>query len=229
MAVENFVQNINEFEEQLQRIATNMTSGVIFERLTPTELWGRAESSVTSLRNLAEYLMDIMLLLKPERTPTIEKHFRKLMQPLTSFKKTLFDETVDSASRPRVALEHLRKAVVEGSEFLALARSIKKAPSKSITEVLKLREVYNAKEYLSTVPVPETVHIRFISLRKQIENLRFYMASLEKALEDIRVGLEAVLDEISKFRPVSTETLERKGEEEKPVSEPTLIRKDKTA
>ena len=127
---------------------------------------------------------------------------------------------------PELCLENLRKAVTEGSELLSLAMSIWRAPSKSIVQILKLKEVYNAKDYLSTVPVPEVVYIWFASLRKQIENLGFYMEGLEKALADVRASIDAVLEEISKFRPSSVIPTEEKVEAEKPILEPSLVQKN---
>jgi len=219
--MEDYDKRIAEFEELLQRLATEITSGVLFERLSPSELWERAERSVMALRSLSEKLVETMLILKPERTPTIERQFRAILQPLNSFREILFKKTEDPLASSKQALEHLRKALMEGSDLLQLAKSIRKEPSKSIMEILKLREVYQAKEYLSTLPVPETLYLRFVNLRRQMENLTFHMANLEKALEDVRASLDIVQNEISKFRPASA------GEAGGKESEPTLLRREK--
>ena len=71
--IDDFNQSVRQLEELLQKITSDMTTGIVFERLQPSELWGRSEIDVTSLRSLAEHLREFMLTLKPERVPTIKK------------------------------------------------------------------------------------------------------------------------------------------------------------
>jgi hypothetical protein len=66
----------------------------------------------------------------------------------------------------------LRRAIKEGSNFLDSAKEIKKNPSENILTVLRLKEVYDTKEYLSAVPVPEAAQVQFVGLRRNIENLK---------------------------------------------------------
>jgi len=230
MIIEGFARDVNELENLLQKIASDMTSGVIFERLPLAEIWNRSESSVASVQSLAKRIMGTMLLLKPEQTPVIEKRFRAVMSPLDDFRETLFQKTEDPVGSAQAALERLRKSVVEGSDFLKLAKNIEGSPSEAIAEILKLREVYGAKDYLSAVLVPEAAHARLMVLRKRFENLRLQMSNVERALDDIRTQIDMVEEEIRKFRPSPTEaegeSEKKQGQgEEKPVSEPQLIRK----
>jgi len=214
MIIEDFGRDINEFENLLQKIATDMASGVIFERLPPPEIWNRSESSVNSLQNLAKQIRETMLLLKPEETSVTEKRFKAVLNPMNVFKETLFQKTDDPVSNARLALEQLRKSVTEGSDFLRLARSIESRPSEVITEILKLREVYGAKGYLSDILVPEAVHARFMVLKEQLESLRLHMSDLEKAFEEIRPHMDIVEEEIRKFlqSPTALEEVSEKKE-----------------
>jgi len=222
MSIEDYSRRIDEFESLLQKIATDITSGVIFERLPPTELWSKAEPLIASFRGLAERLTEAMLLFKPERTPTIKNYLEATIQPLEAFKEVLFQRSEEPLENSRLALEHLRKAMVEGSDLLQLAKSIKINPSETIMKIMKFKEIYKTKEYISSIPVPETTHIRFMGLKKQIENLRFHMSSLERALEELRVHLDMVQNEIARFRPASTGTIiteKSRTEYEKPKME----------
>jgi len=92
---------------------------------------------------------------------------------------------------------------VEGANFLELAKEIRDNPSESIATILRLKEVYDAKEYLSAISIPEATYVRFEGLKKEIKNLRLSIASIERALEDLKHSLEGVAAEISKFRPIS--------------------------
>jgi len=223
MAIEDYGLNISQFEELLQKITANMASGIIFERLPPSELWSRSETDVTSLRGLAERLKETMLILKPERAPTIEKRFRALLQPLNDFREILFQKSDDPLANSRLALELLRRAVMEGSDFLDVAKEIRKNPSESILAVLKLKEIYGAKEYLSTITIPETVYARFTDLRRNLEDFKIHISDLEQALGELKKHLDSVQEEISKFRPPSTEA----SLNDKKSLEPALTAGDK--
>ena len=215
MIVEVYSRDINEFGNLLQRIGSEITSGAVPEGLIPAELWKRSESTVASLQNLADRIMKAMLVLKPEKAPIIEKKHEAISGSLNAFKEVLSRKTEDPTGSIRLALEHLRKSVAEGSEFLRLAKDVESHPSEVISEILKLKEVYAAKDYLSALPVPEAVLARFSVLRKRFENLRSQTSNLGKALEDVRTQMDIVEEEINKFRPLPTETeKKRKGGEE---------------
>jgi len=218
MSFEDYSRCISEFEGLLQKIAADITSGVIFERLPPTELWSRAEPLVSSLRSLAERLTESMMLLKPEKTPTIERCLEATVKPLDDFKEVLFQKSDDPLANSGIALEHLRRAMVKGSDLLQLAKAIKARPSEVIMKIMKFKEIYKTKDYISSIPVPEATHIRFMGLKKQLENLRFQISSLERALEELRAQLDAVQNEIARFRPTFTEATSE-GESQKPGEE----------
>lgn len=229
MLIADYGQNVSRFEELLQKITSSMTTGVVFERLPPSELWRRSEADVTSLQSLAERLRDLMLMLKPEKVPTVRERTEALLKPLSSFREMLFRGSEDPLSDSRLALEELRKAIVEGSDLLDLAKEVRRKPSESITEVLKLKEVYDAKEYLSAIPVPEATYIRFEDLRHNIEKLKLSVSKLEQSLGELRHDLDGVVEETAKFRPLSIVESKRKPAklelppEEETGPEPSLV------
>jgi len=201
--IEDYNLKISQFEELLQRITSDITSKVVLEKLAPSEIWERSQRNVTLLRDLAKQLRDFMLLLKPERAPTIKRRVEALLKPLSIFEDILLRKSEGSPDDSRLALDELRRAAVEGANFLELVKEIRDNPSESIATILRLKEVYDAKEYLSAISIPEATYVRFEGLKKEIKNLRLSIASIERALEDLKHSLEGVAAEISKFRPIS--------------------------
>ena len=59
MFYEKFRSQIAEFEEILQKLATEIASGIIFERLQPMEIWKKTENSTNRLIELNESLKDM--------------------------------------------------------------------------------------------------------------------------------------------------------------------------
>jgi hypothetical protein len=229
--IEDFAVNINQFEELLQKISTNITSGTFSERLAPSDVWKKSEADVTASRKLAEQMKKSMLVLKPEKAPTIEKRSTAFLQPLSIFKEMLTKKG-EQAPNSAMAIEELRNAMTEGSSFLDLAKEVKNSPSEGIATVLKLKEVYDSKEYLSAIPVPEVTYVRFASLKNDIENLKLTVSSLERSLNELRTNLDGVVEEISKFRALPPEKIKEKPAEaekpfeEQPGTEPSLVSKD---
>jgi len=228
--IEDFTLKLGQFEEMLQKITSNITSGIISERLAPSEIWKESEEDVTTLRTLGEQIKKSMLVLKPEKAATIEKRSAALLQPLSKFKETLFKKG-EQALNSKQALEELRGTVIEGSSFLDLAKEVKNSPSEGIATILKLKEVYDSKEYLSAIPVPEVTYVRLASLKKNIEKLKLAVSGLEHSLSELRTNLDTVVKEISKYRVLPTEKTEENpaeteelGEEES-SSEPSLVSK----
>jgi hypothetical protein len=230
MLIEDFAVNLSQFEGLLQKITASTASGTVSERMVPSDIWKKSETDVNTLRTLTEQMMKSMLVLKPEKTPTIEKRSAAVLQPLTKFKETLTRKG-EQVPNSKLALEELRKAMIEGSNFLDLAKGIKDSPSEGISTILRLKDVYDSKEYLSAIPVPEVTYVRFASLKNDIENLKLAVSNLEHSLSELRTNLNGVIEEISKFRALPDEkTKERQSEVEESVekefsSEPSLISK----
>lgn len=217
MVLEDYGRRIDELESVLQKVVTDIPSGAFFERLPPVELWSIAKAPITLLKNLAESFREDMLVLKPEETPLIERRFDALIQPLNAFKEILFQKTTDPLANSRLALEQLRKAMVGGSEFLILAKEIRDSPSPIIKDILRLREVYEAKEYVATIRSPEAFQMRLTRLVKHVEALSASLTSLERAVNAVREHLNIIREESLKFRSAPVEP--PKGSEEIPATE----------
>jgi len=213
MSRKSFGQQIGEFENALEQVTSAIPRDAMFERMPPEELWSKAEAPVTQLKSLAESFKAYLLILKPEKAPTIERLFEAMMQPLNAFEEALFKESTDSLANTKAALEQLRKAIVGGYDFLILAKEIRKAPSPAIKEILKLKEVYGAKEYISSIEVPETLQIRLTSLIKRVEALNISLTNLEKALNSVKKNLHDLQEESLKFRSAPVEAYAQKPPE----------------
>jgi len=204
--IQEYEEKIGQFEVLLQRITTDLTSNVVLEKMTPTDVWRRSERDITSLRDITGQLMDLMLLLKPEVAPTIRRRVDALLEHLRAFEEALKKRGSEEDSK--VALEELRKASIEGANLLELAKKIRENPSKSLSTILRLKEVYDAKEYLSAVSIPEASFVRFENLKRAIRNLNLSILNVEQALNDLKNILDTVSDELSKFQPASEEKSE---------------------
>ena len=231
MLIEDFSVNLSKFEELLQEISASTTSGVISERMSPSDIWKKSEADVTTLWNLAEQIKKSMLILKPEKASTIEKRSATMLQSLSKFKEFLFKKG-EQALNSKLALDELRRAMIEGSSLLDLAKEIKNNPSEGIVAILKLKEVYDSKEYLSAIPVPEVTYVRFASLKNDMESLKLAVTNLERQLSELRTNLDSVVEEISKFRVLPAEKTRGKTKEAEEASdedfdpEPSLITKE---
>ncbi|MEM2969924.1 MAG: hypothetical protein QXI71_04915 [Candidatus Bathyarchaeia archaeon] len=226
--IEDFTLKLSQFEEMLQKITTKITSGIISERLAPSEIWRESEEDVTTLRNLTEQIKKSMLIMKPENSPTIEKRSVAVLGPLNKFKETLFKKGEQSLNS-KEALEELRGVVIEGSSFLDLAKEVKNNPSEGIMTILRLKEVYDSKEYLSAIPVPEVTYIRLASLKNDIEKLKIAISGLEHSLNMLRTNLNNVVEEISKYRALppekneSSQTETKVDAEKESGTEPSIV------
>ncbi|MBX5327662.1 MAG: hypothetical protein ACQXXH_01450 [Candidatus Bathyarchaeia archaeon] len=199
MIQEEFGKLSKEFEENLQHLATDITTGVLFERLPPMDLWKRAETLTTRLKELAESCKERMLVLKPEQATAIEERFNAFSQGLTNFRDILFQNSADPLANSRLAFDQLRHAVVEGSEFLMQIREVKDNPSPLINEVLRLREVLEAKGTVVTIEAPETVQPMLERLMRDVELLRTSLVALEHAVQDVKERVRALQDNSLRF------------------------------
>ena len=151
MVYEKFRAQLSQFEENLQKLAKDIASGIIFERLEPNELWKRAEETVTNLTQLLESLHKKMLILKPEKAPLIESQYVNMAKSLQNFKEILFQKTSDPLANSRLAFEQLRKAVTDGSDLLVLMRQIRDEPSQVIDAILRLKAAAETKGPVVTI------------------------------------------------------------------------------
>ena len=212
LILEEFSQRVGELDAVLQKVATDIASGVLLERVQPMDLWNNSEASVTLLKMLAENCRETMTLLKPEKALAVEQRFRALTQPLNVFKDILFQKTNDPLANSRLAFEQLRKALMEGSDFLILAREIRGNPSPAVQEILRLREEKEeVKELTSVVSTPET-QLKQAHLLRQVEALRLSVASMEKALSEVKERLGNIEESLkAASTSLATETSQKES------------------
>jgi hypothetical protein len=174
--------------------------------------WEKIEPSILLLKELAENVKEVTLIMKPEKTAVIEQLFEATTQPLNTFKEILFQESEDPLINSRLALVDLRKAMTGGSEFLDLAKEIRDKPSPLIQDILLLKEVYATKEYLATVQAPETFQVRLNRLIEHMKALSTSLTSLESALDSVKECLGNFREESFKIRSTPTEPFPRLSE-----------------
>jgi hypothetical protein len=203
MISEDYNLKIIQFEEIVQKLASDTTNDVIFENLSYSDIWKHYETNIISLELEAKELKELMLIFKPEKAKTIENKIGLLLQTLSKFKEILSQKVVDKNDYSKLSLEELRKSIVISSKFLDLAKEIKTDPSKGISSIIRLKEIYDTKEYLSAIPIPEVTYTKFMDLKKEIQILKQTSSNLEHDLKKFRELLNQVLEEISRFRSPS--------------------------
>jgi hypothetical protein len=205
MISEDYNLKINQFEEIIQKLTADTTNNLIFENLSYSEIWKHYETTIISLQREAKELKEFMLIFKPEKAKTIEDKINLLLQTLSKFREILSQKAVDKIDYSNLSFEELRKVLVISSNLLDLAKEIKINPSKGISTIIRLKEVYDTKEYLSAIPIPEVAYAKFINLKKEIQILKQSSSNLEQDLKKFRELLNQVIEEISRFRPLSVE------------------------
>jgi uncharacterized coiled-coil protein SlyX len=198
---------ISEFEQLLQKIASAIASGVLSEKLPPSKLLEKTEKYVTRLSEVAASNQESMLILKPEKTPTIKVKYRNLTQTLTTFKDILLQNTSDPVANSRLAFEQLRKALTDGSDYLFLMREVRDNPSPLISHMLNLKEVSNTRGSVMGIRASEDVQPLVEYVLKHIEELNTGLTELEKRIAEIKQGARELQEE-------SLKALYRKTEEQ---------------
>lgn len=200
--IRDLESKISHLEEILQNISVKILANIFYEDAPPARLLADSENYISALRETAEEAKSIMLLLKPERTPSIKRAFREFTQPIDAFIRTLREaEATRGSSKP--SLEHLKAAIKQGQDFVGLAKEIAKNPSMCIAEILRLKEISEAKDYILRVNVPEAIYIRLEHLKKSLESLKAHILSLDESARDLLRCIDKAREEISKFQKVT--------------------------
>ena len=200
LMIKELESKINYLKSLLEEISSKILVSIPYERALPEDLWSKSEMDINIVRRTAEEIRDMMLLLKPERGPSIRKAFRGFIQPINLFIEVLRKPSEQPQENLKQAIEHLRKAVVGGQEFIKVAEDILKNPSEGILEILKLKETYEAKEYISKISVPEAVFTRLEHFKKGMETLKLRILNLEQAVQELLKQMDKLQEEISRFR-----------------------------
>jgi len=200
LIIKDLESKINYLEDLLGKVSSEILANVFYERISLEELWSRSEADIVAIRKAAEEIRDMMLTLKPERASSIRRAFKEFMQPVNSFIELFKKLPEQYYGNSKQAIDHLRGAIAESQGFINLAKEIAKNPSDGIFEILKLKEVYEAKEYISRVSIPEAVYARLEHLKRNMEALKPRISSLEQAAQELVRQMDKLQEEISKFQ-----------------------------
>jgi hypothetical protein len=157
LARSEFEEEIREFEDILQKVAGDIASGILSERLPPSELLKKAENPINRLRDLATTSQEAMLVLKPERTPTVKSRYKNFIQTFATFRDIPLQNTTDPPANSRLAFEQLKKALTDGSDLLFLMREARDAPSPPISAALAFKKASEAKGSVISIQASEDV------------------------------------------------------------------------
>lgn len=183
--LDRFSDRIDELESVMREIAIDTTTITFVERLPPEKVWEKTGSRVTLVGELVKELKEYLLILKPEKVPTIQRHVTGIYERLDVFKETLRADTADATEKSQAPIDELRQALVDISGFISLCREIRAAPSPVISSILSLREGKN-------VDVQPVTHAKMQHLGELIKEAQ----ASHKEIAEISTKMEYQLDDI---------------------------------
>jgi hypothetical protein len=195
----------SEFEQLLQKIAGAIASGILSEKLPPSKLLEKTENCINRLSELATSNQESMLILKPEKTPTIRAKYKNLTQTLTTFKDILLQNTSDPVANSRLAFEQLRKALTDGSDFLFLMREVRDNPSPLISHILTFKMLSERKGSVISIQASEDIQPLVKYVLEHIGELSTGLAELEKRIGEIKQSVRELQGESLKILSHKTE------------------------
>jgi len=208
---EEFNEKISEFEEIIQKISSDITSGMLSEKLPPSELLQKTGQLISHLIDLAEISEGFMLALKPEKSITIKSKCKNLTQTLTNFKDILLQSTSDPLAKSRIAFEQLRKALADGSDFLFLMREVRNNPSPLMNAILTLKKASEAKSSIISIQAKEDIQPLVKYVLSRIDDFRTVLISLEKRVDEMKKIMRELQEE--SLRILSGETSQNESNE----------------
>jgi len=211
---EEFNGKVSEFEEVLQKVASDIASGVLFEKLPPPELLNKTEQYVNRLKDLAARSEELMLILKPEKAHTIKSMCKNFIQTLTTFKDILLQNTPDPLANSRLAFEQLRKALTDGSDILFLMREVRGNPSPLMDAILTFRRASEAKGPIISIKASEEVQPLIKYILSRIDEFRSSLIGLDKKVGEMKQIMRELQEESLKILSGKTPTQPKKVEDE---------------
>ena len=196
---EEFNEKISEFEEILQKVASDIASGVLFEKLPPSELLGKTEEHINRLKDIAARAEEIMLVLKPEKTYSIKSACKNFTQTLTTVKDILLQNTSDPLANSRLAFEQLRKALTDGSEFLFLMRDVRDNPSPLIDTIISYKKASETKGPTISIKASEDVQPLIKYVLSRLDEFRASLMSLERKVGEMKQIMRELQEESLKI------------------------------
>jgi len=214
MIQEEFNEKISEFEEIMQRIASDVASGAIFEKISPSELLKKTEHYVDSLKDLAIKSEELMVILKPEKAYTVKALCKNFTQTLTTFKDILVQNSPDPLANSRLAFEQLRKALTDGSDLLLLMRDIRDNPSPLMDALITLKKASETKGPVISIQASEETQPLIKYVLGHIDELRAALMGLEKKVGEMKQIMRELQEESLKILSDKTPTEPKKNERE---------------
>jgi sugar-specific transcriptional regulator TrmB len=211
---EEFNEKISEFEEIIQKIASDVASGAIFEKLPPSELLNKTEHYVNSLRDLATENEETIVILKPEKAYTVKALCKKFTQTLTTFKDILLQKSPDPLANSRLAFEQLRKALTDGSDLLILMRDIRDNPSPLMDALITLKKTSETKGPVISIQASEETQPLIKYVLGHLDELRATLMGLEKKVGEMKQIMRELQEESLKTLSNKTPTEPKKNEGE---------------
>jgi hypothetical protein len=211
---EEFNEEIGKFEEIMQKVASDVASGAIFEKLSPSELLNKTEHYFDSLKDSAMKNEEFMLILKPEKAYTVKTSCKNFTQTLTTFKDILLQNSPDPLANSRLAFEQLRKALTDGSDLLLLMRDIRDNPSPLIDALITLKKASETKGPVISIQASEEIQPLIKYVLGHIDDLRAALLGLEKKVGEMKQIMRELQEESLKTLSDKNPTEPRKNEEE---------------
>jgi len=196
---EEFDGKIRDFEEVLQKVASDIASGALFEKFPPSELLKKTEDYVNRLSDLAISSQELMLVLKPEKAYTIKSLCKNLTQTLATFKEILLQNTSEPLANSRLAFEQLRKALTDGSDFLFLMREVRDNPSPLIDAILTYKKTSETKGSVISIQAKEDVQPLIKYVLSRIDDFRAALIGLEKKVDEMKQVMRELQEESLKI------------------------------
>jgi len=213
---EEFAEKISGFEEALQKVASDITGGIISEKLQPSDLLQKTEQHINRLMSLATSTEELMLILKPEKASSIKSMCKSLTQTLTTFKNILLQNTPDPLANSRLAFEQLRKALTDGSDFLFLMREVRDNPSLLMHMILTFKKAFETKGSVVSIQASEDVQPVIKYILSRIDELRSVLIGLEKKVDEMKQTIRELQEEslkiLSQKNPTQPKATENKTE-----------------
>jgi hypothetical protein len=188
-------QKISEFEEILQKVASDIASGALSEKLPPSELLNKTEEYINRLKDLAISIEELMLILKPEKAYMIKSMCKNFTQTLTTFRDILLQNTQDPPANSRLAFEQLRKALTDGSDLLFLMREVRDDPSPLIEAILALKKASETKGPIVSIQASEDVQPLIKYVLSRIDEFRASLMGLEKKVGEMKQIMRELQEE----------------------------------
>jgi len=211
---EEFNEKISEFEEIIQKIASDVASGAIYEKLPPSELLNNTEHYVNRLRDLAMKSEETMVILKPEKAYTVKVLCKNFIQTLTTFKDILLQNSPDPLANSRLAFEQLIKALTDGSDLLLLMRDVRDNPSPLMDALITLKKASETKGPVISIQASKETQPLIKYVLGHIDELRAALMGLEKKVGEMKQIMRELQEESLEILSHKTTTEPKKNEGE---------------